>query len=111
MNKIKRKIKELFIYFLRKIEIKSIHSVYLFFYRQRMRSFINAKISGFRSWIIPEPLIPRQEDRRLGERDWAVGCFFICSSPQMIYSIWRFTSNTPSYHTQLLTYGPTLFSV
>ena len=22
-------------------------------------------------WIIPEPLVPRQEDRRLGERDWA----------------------------------------
>ena len=21
-------------------------------------------------WIIPEPLVPRQEDRRLGERDW-----------------------------------------
>ena len=34
-----------------------------------MRSFINAKISGFRLWIIPEPLVPRQEDRRLGERD------------------------------------------
>ena len=34
-----------------------------------MRSLINAKISGFRLWIIPEPLIPRQEDRRLGERD------------------------------------------
>ena len=33
-----------------------------------MRSLINAKISGFRLWIIPEPLIPRQEDRRLGER-------------------------------------------
>ena len=35
-----------------------------------MRSLINAKISGFRLWIIPEPLVPRQEDRRLGERDW-----------------------------------------
>ena len=34
-----------------------------------MRSLINAKISGFRLWIIPEPLVPRQEDRRLGERD------------------------------------------
>ena len=34
-----------------------------------MRSFINAKISGFRLYIIPEPLVPRQEDRRLGERD------------------------------------------
>ena len=30
MNKIKRKLKELFIYFLRKIEIKSIYRVYLF---------------------------------------------------------------------------------
>ena len=30
----------------------------------------------------------------------AVGCFFICSSPQIIYSVWRFTSNTPSHHTQ-----------
>ena len=35
-----------------------------------MRSLINAKISGFRLWIIPEPLVPQQEDRRLGERDW-----------------------------------------
>ena len=35
-----------------------------------MRSLINANISGFRLWIIPEPLVPRQEDRRLGERDW-----------------------------------------
>ena len=35
-----------------------------------MRSLINAKISGFRLWIIPEPLVPRQEDRKLGERDW-----------------------------------------
>ena len=34
-----------------------------------MRSLVNAKISGFRLWIIPEPLVPRQEDRRLGERD------------------------------------------
>ena len=34
-----------------------------------MRSLINAKISGFRLWIIPEPLVSRQEDRRLGERD------------------------------------------
>ena len=24
-------------------------------------------------WIIPEPLVPRQEDRRLGERDWRGG--------------------------------------
>ena len=40
-----------------------------------MRSLINAKISGFRLWIIPEPLVPRQEDRRLGERD----CVFACS--------------------------------
>ena len=40
-----------------------------------MRSLINAKISGFRLWIIPEPLVPRQEDRRLGERDcvWIKG--------------------------------------
>ena len=30
----------------------------------------------------------------------AVGCFFICSSPQIIYSVWRFTSDTPSHHTQ-----------
>ena len=37
-----------------------------------MRSLINAKISGFRLWIIPEPLVPREEDRRLGERDWVV---------------------------------------
>ena len=22
-------------------------------------------------WITPEPLVPRQEDRRLGERDWS----------------------------------------
>ena len=36
-----------------------------------MRSFINVKISGFRLRIIPEPLVPRQEDRRLGERDWS----------------------------------------
>ena len=36
-----------------------------------MRSLINAKISGFRLWIIPEPLVPRQEDRRLAERDWS----------------------------------------
>ena len=38
-----------------------------------MRSLINAKISGFRLWIIPEPLVPRQEDRRLGERDCIPG--------------------------------------
>ena len=42
-----------------------------------MRSLINAKISGFRLWIIPEPLVPRQEDRRLGERD--------CSGPNKIF--------------------------
>ena len=47
MNKIKRKIKELFIYFLRKIEIKSIYSIYLFFYGlSQSLLFLDKRITG-----------------------------------------------------------------
>jgi hypothetical protein len=32
----------------------------------------------------------------------AVGCFFICSFPRIIYSATRLTSNMPSYNRQVL---------
>ena len=32
----------------------------------------------------------------------AVGCFFVCSLPQIIFSVWRTTSNTPWYDRQAL---------
>ena len=31
--------------------------------------YSNGQLDAIMRWIIPEPLVPRQEDRRLGERD------------------------------------------
>ena len=39
-------------------------------------------------------------NKKISTCSLAVGCFFFCSSPQIIYSVWRFTSDTPSHHTQ-----------
>ena len=36
---------------------------------------------------------------------WAVGCFFVCSCPQIIYSVLRLASETPFYDRQVLLFN------
>ena len=95
------------------VSLVTIFSLLFLFIYSNYKMFLIAKSKRVDETVGPTTAMASDENREkrilnlknISTCSWAVGCFFFCSCPQIIYSILRLASETPIYDEQFLLFS------
>ena len=95
------------------VSLVTVLSLLFLFIYSNYKMFAIAKSKRVDETVGPTTAMASDENRKkrilnlknISTCSWAVGCFFVCSCPQIIYSVLRLASETPFYDRQALLFN------